>query len=178
MTTIRPIFTAGRLRVSKIVYFRDLTDSVVKPIPLGVMCDVAVGEVYGLSLMARRSLPKELLDRVGEMMRAPLAHPFELLRKEFNLIWDESDKRPQAFGDVVKRYSASLRFMPLQIKNLSVPTNLRANSENLNGLTGWARDEMCGARNHEFWALIGEADDSEATDVRRGVLVQTNRAAA
>lgn len=174
-TTIRHILGPARFRISRIVYHCDLADATSTAVPLGVMCDIAAGEVYGLTLVARRTLPDETLTSVGGLIRAPLSRPFDLLRKEFDLIWAARDDRAAAFAAVVKRHSASLRFSPLRMKQLQIPQILRCHPENIDDLRIWARDEMYAIRNHEFWSLLGEGSEpAQIPNLRRGSLIQTS----
>jgi hypothetical protein len=165
--------------MSRVVYYRDLTNAAASPLPLGVMCDITVGDVYGLSLMARRRLPEEELESVGSLMRSGLAQPFEMLKTEFHWTWDQVDRRREAFAEVVRRHSASLKFTPLRETKVNVPTVLRLRPECIDDLSAWARDELSGKRNAEYWSLFGEQPQPtmpgpEANLKKRGAVIFTN----
>lgn len=179
MTTIRPIFGFGRVRVSRVVYHRDLM-SAATPLPLAVMCDISVGPVYGLSLMARRSLHEEQLSAIGGLIRGKIAHPFDLLKSEFHWIWAQEGERSKAFNEVIKRHSASLRFQPSTIKKAQVPSVLQFQSANLVDLSVWARDQLRTTTESAYWSLMDQQlndvaqPSSGIPNLRRGALYNTD----
>jgi hypothetical protein len=154
MTTIRTLFTRGRVRVSRVVYIRDVSDPTDSGIPLGVMCDISAGDVYGLSLVARRNVPDDELISVGDFVREQISKPYDTLRLEYDWIWEQKDRRPQAFKEVMARHSASLRFLPFTESLIIVPHILKVQPENIDNLGVWARDELCARRNKEYWELM------------------------
>src|SRR4051794_25162503 len=94
-------------RVSRIVYFTNLTRDAARVIPLGSLAEVITPHVHGLALKARTALATDELALVTPLLRDRIKNPFTFLRGEFDLAWEGAEP-----GKVIEflagRHSTSL----------------------------------------------------------------------
>ena len=104
-TMIRP-----SLRVTRVVYFTDLTRADAPVIPLGAFSELLLPHGHALALKARSSLKENELSKVAGLLRERLKNPFDMLRREFDLAWDEAEPG-QAITYLAQRHAAALSIL-------------------------------------------------------------------
>lgn len=127
MTTHRPIFGPGRLRVSKIVYNCDVSREGALVIPLGAIADIRAGHWYGLALQARSEVLQEELSCVGKLARPLVGHPFSSLKLEFERIF-KADHPGDEFKALPNVHSTSLMILPMIETRFEIPTSIAKES--------------------------------------------------
>lgn len=144
----------GRLRVSQIAYYCDLTDASGSVIPLGVIADIRVGVAYGLGLKARKILSEHEALKIGGLARELMRRPFDMLLREFDAIWDGADPETD-FPCLPDKHPGSLRFETIETSILHIPAllELRANRAP-DILSQWVEDKLIGGCDIQFWKLL------------------------
>jgi hypothetical protein len=167
MNAIRPLFGPGRLRVSQIAYYCDVTSATGSVIPLGVMLDVRVGTLYGLGLKARTTLSPTEAALVGHLARSLVSRPFEMLKREFDRVW--STVNPEScFAILSEQHSGALRFEPAKSERLSLPRPLVVRATSDAGiLKQWAVDQINICLDRGFWNLLETHWPDAATEAER-----------
>jgi hypothetical protein len=151
MTTITAAFRPATLRLLEITYDCDLTRSNGDVIPFGVLGDLSVDDVYGLGLVARKTLTPAEEGKIGGLARADFAAPFTYLLGIFNEVF-RSEKPLAAFADLVDRHTHSLRFRPLPDPTITLPRALVTASVDARRL--WVKDELASHGNKAYWRMF------------------------
>lgn len=164
-----PVPGQGRLRVSQIVYCYDLTGASGPAIPLGVIADIRVGLVYGLGLKARKALSDQEAALVGQLARALVAQPFDMLLREFDAIWDGVDPEG-SFEGLPARHPGSLQFSIAPVTVLPIPAILPIRAKTKPDiLSQWTKDKLVGACDTGFWGLLEAHLPDDATSAERAL---------
>ena len=100
-------FVRSSLRVSRVIYFTNVTSAAAPIIPLGVFAEIMLPQVHGLALKARSSLTPSETAMIGPLLRDRLADPFSFLREEFQEAWDHAAPG-EALNFLARRHTAAL----------------------------------------------------------------------
>jgi hypothetical protein len=104
-TMVRP-----SLRVARVVYFTDVTRADAPIIPLGAFSELVLPHGHALALKARSSLKEEELAKVAGLIRERLKNPFDMLRQEFDLAWEQA-KPGYAIAYLAQRNASALSIL-------------------------------------------------------------------
>jgi hypothetical protein len=152
MPAIELAFRPAELRLLEISYHCDLTRSGGDVIPLGVLADISVDDVYGLGLAARRTLSANEIAKIGRLVRADLSAPFSYLLKVFNSVY-ENDAPIEAFAALADEHTHSLRFQRAAGKIIKLPRSIAANTD---ARLLWVKDQVRRYGDAAYWKLFGE----------------------
>jgi hypothetical protein len=153
MSTVKATFRPATLRLLEISYDCDLTRANGDVIPLGVLADLSIEGVYGLGLVARRTLGADEVEKIGSLVRADFAAPFTYLHGIFNAVF-KSEKPLTSFAELVDRHTHSLRFRPLPDAEITLPRPLVTASVDARRL--WVKDELASFGNKAYWRMFSE----------------------
>jgi hypothetical protein len=152
MATVKATFRPAKLRLLEVRYVCDLQrDSDV--IPLGVLTDLALDNIWGLGLVARKYLSADEEAKIGSLVRADFAAPFTYLHGIFDAVI-KSKAPAQSFAALVQEHTHSLRFKPLDDVTATLPRPLVAASIDARRL--WAKDELISHGNTAYWKMFPE----------------------
>jgi hypothetical protein len=153
MSTVKAAFHPAMLRRLEITYRCDLTRVDGAVIPLGILADLSVDDIYGLGLVARKSLSPSEEEMIGSLVRADFAAPFAYLHSIFEEVF-KAENAPEVFAGLVDQHTHSLRFNPLEPMSISLPRPLVTASIDTRGL--WVKDELASHGNTAYWHLFPE----------------------
>lgn len=152
MPAIELAFRPAKLRLLEISYRCDLTRAGGAVIPFGVLLDLSVQGVYGLGLVARRTLSSPETEKIGGLVRADLAAPFSYLHGVFNSVYGH-DAPADAFAALADEHSHSLRFQRTADQAINLPRAIIANAD---ARILWVKDQLASYGNSAYWKLFGE----------------------
>jgi hypothetical protein len=170
MTMITAAFGPAKVRTQNILYRCDLSSDKGIIIPLGVLSDITTGGIWGLGLVARKSLTEAETNAVGRLMRDEVKLPFKFLSAIFEEIFD-ARAASKAFEDLPRKHSHSLLFASIEEASIEVPKPLVTNNE---ARELWAKDALSSHCNTAFWTLFG---DHLPDAIDKGIKEDTREAA-
>jgi hypothetical protein len=156
--SLRPQVSAvglHRIRFSRVVYRCDVSRVEGRVIPLGVICDLSVGNLYALGLIARERLSDDEAAPIGVLVRERVRSPFTFLKHDFDMVWSAKDEL-SAFESLASVGLSAIDFSRLYEAKAKVPASLRALSNDKHPLEEWAKDQMSICLRTEFWRLVGD----------------------
>lgn len=167
MKTIKATFRPAKIRTLEIRYDCNLTRA-GDVIPLGALVDLSVEEVYGLGLVARKTLTAAEAEKIGALVRADFAAPFTYLLNIFNAVF-KAERPISVFERLVDEHTHSLRFQPRADATVTLPRSLVAASGEARRL--WAKDALISHGNEAYWAMFPDhvpdfVDKSAEEEVR------------
>lgn len=157
VNVVRWVAPTATLRVSRAVYSYDVSrlQTVEDLIPLGVFVDVQISDLlYGLGLMARKSVAETELERVGKLARPLVAEPFNYLNFEFDRIMGATD-RASAFAGLPIEHSTALQICTAVERKIDLPRHLRVHDRQ-DALKVWAKDVVVNSMTDAYWSLLDE----------------------
>lgn len=158
MTAIRPIH--ARLRTSRVSYICDVTKEDGAEIPLGLIADVRIGQVYALGLITRQRLSDQETSMVGRLVREIVRQPFVFLQGEFKQVWGPEDRAPDQrqleFSRLPEKHCQALQFSDFEESPIRLPLHLAARSKDLEAIRSWARATLRAERDKAYWAFLDE----------------------
>jgi len=157
LNVVKWIAPTATLRVSRAVYCYDVSrpQNVQDLIPLGVLVDLQISDVlYGLGLMARKTVADAELKRVGRLAQPLVAKPFSYLNSEFDRIIEASDGA-HAFANLPLEHSTALQISNATEREIALPRHLRVHDRR-NALKVWAKDIVMHSMTDAYWGLLDE----------------------
>ena len=155
MSPIRPNFGVRRLRVSRVVYRCDVSSSEAPIIPLGIIADIRVGNVYGLGLIARREISVDEAALIGSFVRPMVRRPFEMLKPIFESVWSHSDSDAE-FERLSNDPVSSIEYGSVVTPIITVPRSLLMHAAETAALREWSRDALRSSLQESFWSMIDD----------------------
>jgi hypothetical protein len=127
-----------------------------------VIADITVGNLYGLGLMARKTISDTEAEKVGVLARAMIRSPFKTLSREFDRIIAGADPA-SAFAELPVIHATALAFATPSSSKIPVPRQLAMHADDEAALESWAKDKLSAQLIDGFWALLDEhwAEDPE-----------------
>jgi len=163
MTDMDTIQTIGRIGLSRIAFYTDMSNQHRRVIPLGVIAEIYLDNVHGLGLIARTTLTDEEKSLVGPMLRDKLKSPFELLNADFEWAWDNAQPG-SCLIDLAARHRGSLRFETPAIRR----TVWKCSTEDGAAMEP-ARKRLLDLRDKDFWVFLREHEDKERHPPNKGL---------
>jgi hypothetical protein len=163
MTNIAALPTPGRLGLARIAFHANVGSKFEALIPLGVIAEIHLSDVYGLGLIARTSLTSEEESVIAPLLLEKLRSPFDFLNGDFEWAWNNSQPGC-CLIELANRHKGSLRFGT----PVSKPTALRRSHNDGEAMEA-ARRRLLEARDKEFWAFLREHEDDRRFPPNRGL---------
>lgn len=150
----------GQLRVSRIVYFTDLIHSDSRELPVGVVAEVSLPSLRGISTALRPMFAKVDLEAMGPTARSILENPVEGLWPSMKQTF-ETSKPGAALARLTESYSSSISI--LAPFTLEVPRQwlLKRNPVELKALV---RDRLKVVVTDEYFKFLFPPRENELTD--------------
>jgi hypothetical protein len=151
-TVAKGAFGPATLRVLEISYVCDISRDDGVSIPLGILADLRAQGVYGLGLVARKTLSEAEAEQVGGLIRAEVSTPFAYLSGVFKEVFN-SPVPAEAFRCLPSKHALSLRFLRAKESLVVLPKPVKINLE---ARKLWVKDELHGTGNKAYWNMFGE----------------------
>ncbi len=111
------------LRVATVSYICDLADVRCQgSIPLGVMVELRVGDIYGVGLQARPEISSDEAKRVGTPMRNAVRDPAKILKPILNGLMKTHNGT--GLEKLQEKYRGSLQIAVISVSEKRVPTGV------------------------------------------------------
>jgi hypothetical protein len=154
MTTLATaVFAPAAMRILQISYHCDISREGGPVIPLGILADMRASEIYGLGLVARKSLSDDEAAHVGGIIREHISAPYDYLHTIFDEVIRASSPAA-AFEALPDKHSLSLHFsMSGGVQTISLPKAAKTSHD---ARRLWVKDELHSVGNRAYWNMFGE----------------------
>lgn len=151
-TMIKAKFESAKIRLMEIGYDCDLSRG-GNLIPLGVIADLSLSDVYGLGLVARKTLSADESARIGRLIRNDFAAPFAYLRDSiFRPVFKAADPA-KAFAALADEHTHSLRFHLVDKACVSIKPPKPIVTADSDARKLWVKDELIAHCNTAYWSM-------------------------